>query len=366
MATGRVPTTANSPLTAKGDLFGYSTTQARVAVGNDGETLVADSSTSTGLRWQGNFDAGKNKVINGGFDFWQRGTSFSVTAGVNSYAADRWRTEGFPSTYAISRQSFSTTTPEIPDSGQYYLRYGITGAPSGGATQLTQRIEIGNVVSGQTYTLSFWVRAASGTISANAFEYGLITGSANATAYNQSPALTTTWQRVTKTVTLGSGYNSADYAVTVVLANVGSGNTLSNVEFANVQLESGNVATGFARAAGTLQGELSAGQRYYQRYTVGVNQNTGFTTLNYSTTAAICTLPLKVTMRVAPTVLDYSNIIIYDSVNSFTITGLQLWAASTTDTSGLLATGATGMTQFRASILTANASGGFIGLSAEL
>ena len=52
MATGRVPTTANSPLTAKGDLFGYSTTQARVAVGNDGETLVADSSTSTGLRYQ--------------------------------------------------------------------------------------------------------------------------------------------------------------------------------------------------------------------------------------------------------------------------------------------------------------------------
>jgi hypothetical protein len=51
MATGRVPTTANSPLTAKGDLFGYSTTQARVAVGNNGETLVADSSTATGLKW---------------------------------------------------------------------------------------------------------------------------------------------------------------------------------------------------------------------------------------------------------------------------------------------------------------------------
>ena len=51
MATGRVPTTANSPLTAKGDLFGYSTTQARVAVGSDGDTLVADSAASTGLRW---------------------------------------------------------------------------------------------------------------------------------------------------------------------------------------------------------------------------------------------------------------------------------------------------------------------------
>jgi hypothetical protein len=51
MATGRVPTTANSPLTAKGDLFGYSTTQARVPVGNDNEVLVADSSQSTGLKY---------------------------------------------------------------------------------------------------------------------------------------------------------------------------------------------------------------------------------------------------------------------------------------------------------------------------
>jgi hypothetical protein len=39
MATGRVPTTANSPLTAKGDLFTYSTAPARLAVGNDGETV---------------------------------------------------------------------------------------------------------------------------------------------------------------------------------------------------------------------------------------------------------------------------------------------------------------------------------------
>ena len=51
MATGRVPTTANSPLTAKGDLFTFSTTQARLAVGNDGEQIVADSTEATGLKW---------------------------------------------------------------------------------------------------------------------------------------------------------------------------------------------------------------------------------------------------------------------------------------------------------------------------
>jgi hypothetical protein len=79
MATGRVPTTANSPLTTKGDLFGYSTAPARLAVGLDGEQIVADSSTSTGLRYTANFSAGKNKVING---FWYLATRHNCNTSI--------------------------------------------------------------------------------------------------------------------------------------------------------------------------------------------------------------------------------------------------------------------------------------------
>lgn len=41
----------SSPLTTKGDLYTYSTTDARLAVGADGTTLVSDSTEATGLKW---------------------------------------------------------------------------------------------------------------------------------------------------------------------------------------------------------------------------------------------------------------------------------------------------------------------------
>lgn len=43
--------TPASPLTTKGDLFGYDTTNDRLPVGADGQTLVADSTQAMGLRW---------------------------------------------------------------------------------------------------------------------------------------------------------------------------------------------------------------------------------------------------------------------------------------------------------------------------
>lgn len=41
----------SSPLTTKGDLYGYSTADARIPVGTDGQILTSDSSQATGVKW---------------------------------------------------------------------------------------------------------------------------------------------------------------------------------------------------------------------------------------------------------------------------------------------------------------------------
>lgn len=55
----------SSPLTTKGDLYGYSTLDARIPIGTDGHVLTADSAQALGLKWAAAPAAGTNALLDG-------------------------------------------------------------------------------------------------------------------------------------------------------------------------------------------------------------------------------------------------------------------------------------------------------------
>ena len=57
--TSWVAVGGSSPLTTKGDLYGFSTVDARVPIGTNGHVLTADSTQSLGLKWAAAAGGGK-------------------------------------------------------------------------------------------------------------------------------------------------------------------------------------------------------------------------------------------------------------------------------------------------------------------
>ena len=376
MATGRVPTTANSPLTAKGDLFGYSTTQARVPVGNDGETIVADSSTSTGLRYTGNYAAGKNKIINGDFGIWQRGTTVSIPNVTDVFGPDRFNayvafTGG---TSSWTQQTFTPgTAPVAGYEGQYFAR--ITCGSTSSYTEFGQRIEDVRTFAGQTVTFSFWAKASASLVFTPYIFQRYGSGGSAQTAVNGSAiTLTTSWTRYTVTLAVPSisgktiGTSSSIFAS--LLYNSGTLNS-ATIDLWGWQVEAGSVATAFQTATGTIQGELAACQRYYYRQTAdATNPSTifGFG-MGTGSTSGRFAINLLTTMRTTPTSLDYNALGMADGSNApITITNLVfLTNGAWNNNCGLTATVASGATQYRPYYIVATGgSGGFLGLSAEL
>lgn len=96
----------------------------------------------------------RNKIINGDFDIWQRGTS--LVAGTGSrFTADRWRVSSTGSTMAVARTAFS---PGITEAfGDFRFGAQITIASSAGTGNfafLAQKIESVRTFAGKKVTIS--------------------------------------------------------------------------------------------------------------------------------------------------------------------------------------------------------------------
>jgi Carbohydrate binding domain len=245
------------------------------------------------------FVAGKNKIINGDMNIWQRGTSFTATG----YTADRWLVDADTTSFSQSRQSFTAgTAPVAGYEGTYFMR--TTRGTGGSYCNSQQRIEDVRTFAGQTVTLSFWAKAsASCTIEPYYIQsFGSGGSGAVSGSFGTTTTLTTSWVRYFYTVAIpsvsGKTIGTGSY-LNILVARITS-STNVDVDTWGVQVEAGSVATPFTTATGTLQGELAACQRYCIMYTADGAYNRYGGGLNYSTTKCNANISLPVEMRTTP------------------------------------------------------------------
>jgi hypothetical protein len=223
-----------------------------------------------------------NAIINGAFEFWQRGTTTSSSG----YLADRWSGFFSSGTVTNSRQSFTPgNAPVTGYESAFFYRTVVSGQSGTGAINLvSQKIEDVRTFAGQTVTFSFWAKAASGTpkIAMDLFQDFGTGGAPSAGASTPLSAVTisTSWVRYSATVTLPSingktiGTNNNSSLELVLWSSAGTefttrssaiGIQANTFDIWGIQLESGSTLTPFKRNANSIQGELAACQRYYQR-----------------------------------------------------------------------------------------------------
>jgi hypothetical protein len=327
----------NTIVDAKGDLIGATAadTPARLAVGTNGQVLTADSTAATGLAWAtassgSSYVAGKNFLINGGMDIWQRGTSIAFTS-TRVYTTDRFQAlQASGGNCTVSRQATGDTT-NLPNI-QYAARVGRdSGTTQTGAVYFAQTIETINSVplAGQTVTISFYARkGANFSATSDILNLVVATGTGtnenilagftgSATPISTTKTLTSTWQKFSASATLAA--TTTEIGFYVYYTPTGTAGAADYLEITGVQLEKAASASDFSRVGGTIALELAACQRYYWRQT-GKSGNysivgNGFG--NTSGTQMILQIKNPVELRVEASSIDSSGLLGFNG-NSLT------------------------------------------------
>ena len=317
------------------------------------------------------FAAGKNKIINGDFGIWQRGTSFTLTNSVdNIYTADRFIDFYIGTgTTTVSQQTFTPgTAPVAGYEGSFFKRAALSSGTTYYATQ--QKIEDVRTLAGQTVTISFWAKATSNIGFLVYWRQNF--GSGGSSLADTTSAMTvssSSWTRYSVTIaapsvagkTIGTGSH-----VQILLAQSGGTVASNTVDFWGFQVEAGPVATPFQTATGTIQGELAACQRYYWQVGPGAAYSSfGIGGFHTASNSFMCVINTPVTMRSTPTPITAGAFQTNGTGITLTTLGLNSPYTSSASFNGQWnCSGAT--TGYGSSIRNDNSTTAYIALSAEL
>ena len=261
----------------------------------------------------------KNKIINGNFDIWQRGTSFSAS-GTDAYLADRWYNSMLNTTQAVSRQAFTVGQTDVPYEPAYFHRSVIASAAAAdNYALLIERIESVKTFAGQTVTLSFYAKADAAKNIAVEFVQNFGSGGSPSAIVSaigsQKIALTTSWVKQTVTVAIPSisgktlGTTHDGFLAVNFWFDAGStfnartdtlGQQSGTFDVAQVQVEAGSYATPFEKRL--IGAELALCQRYFWK---GIMPQDSFLYgLANRTVSHVGGFSFPVTMRVSPTMVE--------------------------------------------------------------
>lgn len=330
------------------------------------DTLWVDSSTN-GLHGAANGAviskpapqySSRNYIINGAFDFWQRGTTGSPLTNAGEYvSADRWKCwaisqgVGYSGNATFQQSSIAQGTGNVWNS-RYALKVNAS-VTTVDACILSQYIEADSCLPliGKQVTFSFKSkRISSNLVAARPLAVRTYSLSVKDTAVTSqlTPVGNGAVEIAVKVVAESMALMSTDYMLYSATFTVPTGaangmliqiimNTLANgdittatgdlVSFAEVQLNEGPVAAPFERAGGSVGGELALCQRYYEKsFDVGTAPAQGPNLTSFSTREGLEWGPMpyrnrletnsyptgsqfkfKVTKRAAPTGTIYGN-----------------------------------------------------------
>lgn len=288
---------------------------------------------------------GQNRIINGDFDIWQRGTSFAAIA-TGKYSADRFKYEKSGTmVHTITRSTDVPTQAQSEHKSNYSIKIDCTTTAAIGTNAyciISQPIEGYNFASlmGEYATLVFWVKSPktgihcvsfrnSGSDRSYVVEYTINTANTweEKTVKLQFSESGGTWDYTTgKGIVIswalagGSNYqgiadtwNSANDLATSNQVNV-CDNVANDFYLAQVRFVPGQTAIPYPARPKQIEDILN--QRYFQKsYNLdvdpGTNTNTG-RLINYFSGVASAnhtmyvTAVLAVVMRAAPTIALYA------------------------------------------------------------